>query len=203
MKLHKIKSFKFGFALAAILVLFFGMSIAGAPANRSTSLVHWLSDLTEVEGASATLVRHNNGISYTLHTTELTSGDAVTNWWVIFNNPESCSDKSDVLGTACGFGDLFAPGVDASILFAAGHVVGNGENANFAASLSVGDNDGDLIEGPGLTNPMGAEIHVLVRTHGEMIPSLVSGQISTVDVACIDGDPSDPCEDLQAAAFVP
>ncbi|MCH8908426.1 MAG: hypothetical protein IH840_15170 [Candidatus Heimdallarchaeota archaeon] len=199
MKSYIIKSIKLGFALAFIQILLFGVSIGGAPANNSTSSVHWLNDLSEVSGASATLVRTDNGVSYTLHTSGLTSGDAVTNWWVIFNNPNACTNPIAEIGSLCGFPDLFNPDVAASILFATGHVVGNGDNANFGAYLMPGDNDGDLIGGPGLLDPRGAEIHIIVRTHGEMIPSLVSGQISSVDVAC----DVNICEDLQATAFAP
>ncbi len=190
--------FKIGIAVFVTVMLLTALTSVGAPGSHTTSNVHWLSDLTEVEGGSATLVRHNNGVSYTLHTNGLTSGDAVTNWWIVFNNPDACTNPIPAIGSLCGFDDLGNPDVAGSVLFAAGHVVGNGEHANWAGSLAVGDTGGALF-GPGLTNTDGAEIHIVVRTHGPMIPELVSGQISSVDVAC----DVNACQDLQAAAFVP
>lgn len=189
---------KIGLAVSMAILLLTALSFVGSSANRTTSTVHWMGDLSEVDGASATLVRHNDGVSYTLHTNGLTSGDAVTNWWVVFNNPEHCTNPTAAIGSLCGFDDLDNADVAASILFAAGHVVGNGDHGNFAGSLADGDTGGALF-GPGLTNTMGAEIHIIVRTHGPMIPELVSGQISSVDVAC----EINTCVDLQAAAFVP
>lgn len=194
----KFINLKVGFEVAVILLLLTSLTTVGGQGSRTTTSVHWLSNLAEVEGGSATLVRSGEGVSYNLRTSGLTSRDAVTNWWVIFNHPSACTNPINEIGSLCGLDDLFGVGVDASVLFATGHVVGNGNHANFAAHLLVGDTDGALF-GPGLTNPEGAEVHIIVRTHGEMIPELVAGQISSVDVAC----DINVCEDLQAAAFVP
>ncbi|OLS22337.1 MAG: hypothetical protein HeimC3_31360 [Candidatus Heimdallarchaeota archaeon LC_3] len=169
--------------------------LLASPTDRSTTTVHWLADNSEVIGSSATLVRTNSGISYTLHTSGLNPGDAVTNWWIIFNNPEACQD-------GCGLDDLFRPGVDASARFASGHVVGADSSANFAGSLKVGETDGALnvhLFGPGLINSREAEIHFIVRTHGPAVPGFIDDMLHTVDGGCQFG----ACEDLQAAAFLP
>jgi hypothetical protein len=181
--------------LACTLMLSLVLPTLASSADRSTTTVHWLADNSEVVGSSASLVRTNSGVSYTLHTSELNHGDAVTNWWIIFNNPAACQD-------GCGFDDLFRPGVDASARFASGHVVGADSSANFAGSLRVSDVDGAPnvhLFGPGLTNPLGAEIHFIVRTHGPAVPEFVEEMIHTVDGGCQFG----ACEDLQAAAFLP
>jgi hypothetical protein len=53
--------------------------------------------------------------------------------------------------------------------------------------------------GPGLLDPRGAEIHILVRYHGVVIPAMMPAQIMTVGGGCLIND----CEVLQAAAHSP
>lgn len=64
---------------------------ASAPASMIQSAsVHWLSDLSDAEGATAQLKRTKSGAAYSFRTTGLEKGHVVTMWWVIFNNPEEC-----------------------------------------------------------------------------------------------------------------
>jgi hypothetical protein len=42
-----------------------------------------------VVGAS-TLVRTAHGVSTKVETSALAPGDAVTLWWIVFNNPDAC-----------------------------------------------------------------------------------------------------------------
>ncbi|MDQ3972803.1 MAG: hypothetical protein M3276_00350 [Actinomycetota bacterium] len=50
----------------------------------------------------------------------------------------------------------------------------------FDAAFECGPGDhSDALLGPGLTNPMPAEIHAVVRTHGPVIPGMVDEQIHT------------------------
>lgn len=94
---------------------------------------------------------------------------------MVFNHPEHCADPFDP-GFECGAGDLFAPGVDASVRCAAANVVGRSVRAGFGARPRTGD-DREALTGLGLTNPTQAEIHAVVRTHGPDIPELVHEQI--------------------------
>lgn len=149
--------------------------------------VYMLSDGPVVTGASSKLTRNDSGVSTTIHTSKLPAGHAVTVWWVVFNHPEHCTHGS---GAAhCGPGDLLLlggdPAVEGTVLYAAGHVIGGSGVGNYGAHLSVGDTSGVLLgAGPGLTNPRGAEIHLVVRSHGPAIPRLVAEQISTFGAGC-------------------
>jgi hypothetical protein len=134
--------------------------------------------------------------------------EAYTVWWIVFNNPANCSDG------ACGEDDIFifdedgniigpnVPGREAaeiSVLWAAGNVVGVAGNAGFAGHLQEGKIKGDINFGPGLTNVDGAEIHLVVRTHGPAIPGRVKEQISTF----LGGCDVNVCDDVQFALPAP
>lgn len=78
--------------------------------------------------------------------------------------------------------------------------------ASFGSHLSAGNTKGcqtGLPCGEGLTNPMGADIHLIVRDHGPIIPELLHEQISTFGGGCINAPPGtgkpgpNTCEDLQ------
>jgi hypothetical protein len=156
--------------------------------------VRWFSNGEVVPGARSTLVRLSGGVQMRMHTSGLTSDDAVTVWWIIFNNPSACTHDVDGGGALrCSAADLLLfggdPAVSSSIVFAAGHVVGV-NRVSFAGALGVDDTSAALF-GPGLTNPDGAEIHLLVRDHG---PMAGAAQIRSFD-AC-----NPTCANLQFSA---
>jgi hypothetical protein len=107
----------------------------------------------------------------TLHTSGMPAGHTVTIWWVIFNNPAKCTHGE--AGLRCGPGDLPPFGGDdsaqTSVVYAAGHQIGGAGVSEDAAFLATGDADGALW-GPGLINPRGADIHLVVRDHGALTP---------------------------------
>lgn len=59
---------------------------------------------------------------------------------------------------------------------------------------------------PGLLDAMEAEIHLVLRTHGSMIPGMIDEMRSTFEAGCKPesgagfGEGPDDCADLQAAA---
>lgn len=185
---------------------------------HSISNVYWFEDGSEIEGAVATLLRTDSNVNTTLKTTGLDPHHTYTVWWVIFNYPDECEN-------GCGEPDLFNDDVGGSVLYAAGHVIGGNGKGNFAGSLKTGDLSGcqapwdafnlELIGGEdeldmcreGLVDPHGAEIHLVVRTHGERIPGMVNDQINTFAGGCTAetsfgaaNGPND-CEDQQFAMF--
>ena len=159
-------------------------------ASRDTVDVHVLPSFAVVPGSSSMLVRNDNGVTGTVHTDGLTAGNAYTMWFVVFNNPGACVG-------GCGPDDLGRPAVQASVMFGTGHVVG-GEGNNFAGWRGVGDTDG-VIAGPGLLDPRGAEIHLVIRDHGPAIPGLIDEQIHSFNGGC----PPNSCGNVQAAAHMP
>ena len=171
-----------------------GSNIAAAQsanaADRDTVPVHLFMSSVVVPGASSMLVRNDNGVTGTVHTDGLTAGNAYTMWFVVFNNPAACVG-------GCGADDLGRAGVNSSVVYGAGHVVG-GEGNNFAGWLGVGDTDG-AIAGPGLLNSRGAEIHLIIRNHGPAMPGLIDEQIHSFNGGC----PPNSCANVQAAEHKP
>jgi hypothetical protein len=112
-----------------------------------------------VPGATSTLVRTSNGISVSLQTSGLPAGHAVTVWALIFNNPSACGAG----GCDESRGDLGLPAVQGSLQRVTGHVVGT--ESSFAGHLGIGEASQTAF-GPGLLDPYGAQINLIVREHG-------------------------------------
>ncbi|MDQ3348752.1 MAG: hypothetical protein M3545_12385 [Acidobacteriota bacterium] len=97
--------------------------------------------------------------------------------------------------------DLDNPATGASVFYAAGFVTGSDGTANTSAHL---DADAlprgiDVLLGNGLMpgNVFGAEIHLLIRSHGSLIPWRVAQKIGSVDGAC----DVNVCAEQQAVGF--
>lgn len=185
--------------------------------NISVSPVYNFADNSEVEGGWSSVRYYDNGVAMTLHTAGLEPGSAYTVWWVIFNDPASCS------GGACNMDDIFvvdengvpvrdeqgqrimAPealdNANVSIQFAAGGAVSENGKADFAASLGLGAVPG-IIYGPGLLDPQTSEVHLVVRTHGPIIDELFDDQIVTFGGGCEPMDAA-PCDDVQYTFHLP
>jgi hypothetical protein len=140
------------------------ISRAGA-ATQTTSPVATFAGATV---GTSTLTRTGSGISFSLQTSGLQAGHAVTVWWMVFN-----------------------PDGSVSVQYAAGHVVDDSGVAEFGGHLSVGDLDGVINGGPGLLDALGADVVLVVRDHGPKDPGRVNQQIHTFDVC------NPTCTDLQ------
>ena len=153
-------------ALAAALVA--TSAALATPSDRSTSGVWRLADGSQVLGATSTLVRTDQGAAFTIRTNGLAAGDAVTVWWVVFNDPEFCTAGEGDF--RCGIGDLLAfggdPRVASSVFHAAGHVIGGSGTAGFGGHTTTDGPAGEVLWGPGLVNARTADIHLVVRRTG-------------------------------------
>ena len=168
-----------------------GVASAG---GRSQGLVIWLSALpavVPVEGASTAIVRNDSGVSMQVRTRELTPGDAYTLWMVVFNYPAYCGTPY-----ACSDLDIGNPDVAADVMYVTGKVIGRSGRGNFAGHKSIGDNSGSifLADAPlppaeGLLNPMGAEIHLVVHSHGPKLSEYMPAMIKTFGGGCGDAVP--------------
>ena len=134
------------------------------------------------------------------------AANAVTLWWVIFNNPEHCTTSP------CDEPDLFNVDVNASIAYGTGQISRrNGRVALTAALYETGDGFHDvdpfttsLVGGPGLVDSKAAEIHLVVRDHGQPVQGMVDQQLSEfIDPGCLELGGPNVCADVQYAVFGP
>ena len=190
---------------------------ASADTVEQNTTVHHFEDQSVIDHADAKLTRMDHGVSVRLHTHELTPGDAVTLWYVVFNTPAGCAG-------ACGEDDVFhmdAEGkfvengdgtppfnLDAhektglSILRADGVIIDADGKAEFRGHLPVGDVT-EAIIGDGLLDTLNAEVHVVVRSHQQVQPGIASEMITSINGGCNSEWPNAPCADLQFAVFMP
>ena len=173
---------------------------AAAPPSSDTQPVFAIAT-GDVVGSS-TLTRSDTGLSMTLHTSGLPAGDAVTIWWVIFNEPGNC------LTSPCGEPDLFNPAAVPSVQRAAGHVIGGNGVGNFGGQLSVGDPSEawPLYTGPGVLDPRTAEIWLVVHEHGPAIPGLIDFMIHSFGGGCANLPPftgPNACVSTQVSIYLP
>lgn len=124
-----------------------------------------MGPFVEIPGTSSTLHRNANGITVNFKTENLIPNNAYTMWFVIFGD---------------------APGPPVLVTYAAGHVAGKSGKGNFSAHISVGEI---------FNNPLTAEVHLALRTHGPVQPEMMPDQIETIDGGCLlpeIGFPSGP-----------
>lgn len=191
----------------AFLILAAGVAHAVGPQSSQPFYFvdppHALGD--PVEGANARLVRGPTGVSAEVRTRDLDPG-AYTVWWIVWNDPSVCAD-------GCGEDDLGAAGN--FVGFATGGIVGASRVGGFGARLGVGEEGvpGETLlisnNGEGLTNPAGAEVHLIIHYHGPVVPDAMPAQVRTFAGGCTPsstgglGDGTFDCVDPQAVMFRP
>ncbi len=161
------------------------LSVAGGAA-QSSSPVYWWWDSENSVGTSR-LIRHRNGISARYSTKGLPAGQAVTLWFIVFNNPDGCSTTPCTLPD-----DLFNPAAEADFLWGGGQVIGAAGRATFGGYLQVGDLSGSGFPevgfeqlAIGLTDPLGAEVHLALHSHGPaMTGETLTAQLSSYTGGC-------------------
>lgn len=146
-------------------------------------------------GGGSSLVRTNDGAYMSLNAFGLTPGEAVTAWWVFFNNPKKCATSP------CSVADLQNPDAEPSLVYATGRIVGADGTANFGAFRALGDTSG-AVSGPGLLNPFKTEVHFVLRSHGPAAienPEMLQQQLSTFNGGC----PPNTCGNVQVSIHEP
>jgi len=180
--------------LALLLAIGLIPSVAQSQETFQTSNLHEFGGTNAVDGA-ATLYRTANSLWLTVSTSDLDKKAAYTVWFVVWNDPLACATNP------CSAADLGSG--DSAVIYGAGFVTGTDGTATVTAHL----NAGPLAAGresplPGVLevdNGFGAEVHVIVRSHGRTIPGQVDSQIGSVGGAC----GTNTCIDQQAAIFLP
>lgn len=179
------------FSLATALALVIPAAGAGAqnagPPSESQPL-YWHVDPDgdgpiekgqEVHNSSTTIWRDEGGVSFEVRTTGLEKGHGLTVWFFSYDNPEACIGGDGNEGTRCSRADLANPAALGSLMWGrAGEFVRSNGLTTFTGRRPVNttpcitepavvdeDCSGVLI-GRGLLNPLGAEIHFMLRDHG-------------------------------------
>jgi hypothetical protein len=165
--------------------------------NQDTTDVFYLSDFSPVPGSYSRLLRTNNSLTVNVNTSDLPQG-AYTLWWLIYNHPEECTVPFECLDPA------HDEAIDSPVQFAAqnatGKIVGESGVGNFSASIKIGGPpSGEVLQGPGLLNPAGALVVMIVRYHGPALPGMIPLQISMFNGGCAINN----CEDMQIAIHEP
>lgn len=178
-----------GILLLAALALVVSLApVAGARTRPDEALttVHTFADLATVADAEATLRRSPEALRATIDTGDLPPGQVMTLWWVVFNNPEECRDGA---GSPCGVPDLFDPDVETGCLFGDGGTVRHDGRIRLRGSLAIGDVRDSCLPffgapDHGLIDPVGAEVHLVVRSHGPRLPRQLRAQRTTFAGGC-------------------
>ncbi len=148
----------------------------------------------EPRKGAATLWRSKNSVIANVHTSQLHRKAAYSIWWVVWNEPSLCVG-------GCGEDDLGIAGN--GVFYAGGFVTGTDGTANTTLSLRAGaPADGvEVLLGGGLEedNGFGAEMHLVIRSHGRIIPGMADVQIGSFNGACDINE----CVDDQAVVFLP
>ncbi|MEO5985439.1 MAG: hypothetical protein ABIW50_09650 [Candidatus Limnocylindria bacterium] len=133
------------------------------------------------DGATATIVRRDGGLTWRLQTHGLRPGHAYTIWFVALNAPGNC------LVQPCSGPDIVTRHLitDAQVTYGGGHVGGGSGRATFAGSFQAGPIAG-WFEGGGLWDPTTAQIQLVLNDHGPVIPGMTSEMIHTYRAGCTD-----------------
>jgi len=187
--MHKKAVSLFVAVLAAIMMT--AIPSGASDSARQTSDIVWFGDHSTSAGTSR-LVRTPRGVVGTFHTSGLMPREALTMWWVVFNDPHGCSD-------ACGEDDIFIDGdpanglnldgvaaADIVVGYAGGTVATQRGTATMTSHLFVGAPVVEVLFGtlPILKSSTAAEIHLVARSHGPAVPGTVAEQIGSYAGGC-------------------
>lgn len=142
----------------------------------------------DVPGAG-TLTRDEDGVEVRLTLAGLYKKSSYSVWWIVFNDPASCQHGGPGV---CGPTDIDA------VANAGGFLTGTDGTANMTGELEVGPLPQGLAGFGELTDAFGAEIHLIIQSHGKHNVGSVDAQISIPGAAC----KGNRCGDHYAIAFL-
>ena len=188
---------------AATGLLGCGIALADTDAQPVLSFADFMP-----AGGTSYLTRLDDTILITLEAAGLNPGDAVTLWWVVWNNPGGCT------GGFCGddeFDDVTGQALvnaGAAVGNATGNVVKSDGTLEFGATLHQDWNDpshqvifnnGFDPNGSLLTvEPEDAEVHVVVQTHGQGR----GGKKLREQLSLLESNCTPECADVQFAVHL-
>ena len=131
--------------------------------------------------------RKTRSITATVSTAALQPGWIYSIWWAVFNHPEHCA-----LPYRCSVADLEInggdPAIKASVFWGGGLIADADGVATTSLRLGVGKTSRELFANSrdyGLRNLLGAELHLVLRSHGQAgFWGTVAQQLGTANDAC-------------------
>lgn len=197
--------------IAAVAILLVGSAaIAGGHLQDSKTDVRPVLDFATFAptGGESVLTRTAGMVVVSLEAAGLEPGNAYTVWWVVFNNPDACSDgecgEDDVLNPDHTINEEGVVAAQIGIGNATGNVAKSNGTSEFGGRLKRHDTMTDHqvlfpagFEGPGVLTASGmdAEIHLVVQDHGQARGGKqLAKQMSQVEFGCTPG-----CADVQFA----
>jgi len=169
---------------AVVLLAMISTATVSAAAEHETVAVNWHAQSGSGpvgDGATATLIRRADGVSFRIQTNNLRPGHAYTVWFVVINNPSACT------ASPCSGPDIVLnAATNSQVTYATGHVVGESGQGTFAGSFRAGELPDGWFAGRGLGDPLTADIHLVLNDHGPAIQGLVSEMIHTYRAGCTD-----------------
>jgi hypothetical protein len=191
------------FISRVVLITMFVCGSALADTDEQPVLA--FSDFSDT-GGNSFLTRLDNMIPVTLEAEDLTPGDAMTLWFVVFNNPAGCY----VLGHCGEFDEDFSEAgiISAEIGLgnASGNVVKSNGTLEFGGILRQGSNDDhQIIFGAGFgehlltADPHDAEVHLVLQSHGQGR----GGKKLREQLTYLEANCTPSCADLQFAIHKP
>ena len=138
----------------------------------------------EVAATSGQATVYEDGAFITISTEGLDPGYAYTTWAVFFNDGPNCIDPEvDPVPTQCGFGDLGE--FNGGVVLLDGNVADDRGTATFSGSITVGDvATGRPSAGEVAYEPVSPDFHIIVRSHGPVVPSEMPSQIDSLNGGC-------------------
>lgn len=194
-----------GAALGVLAAM--GLVITASAANSFKVVPVVKFNTTEVVPfAGAQLARTDSAVSGFIYSVGIQPHHAYTAWWVVFNNPAGCVG-------GCGLDDVLATvgenannnPADIGVFYADGKYVGVIGAVGLGGTLREGDTSYCVPAGDGpfsaLCNPLvdanTAQIHLVVRDHGPMVPGQIAAQTSSFTGGC----GVNACANVTAAIF--
>ena len=182
-------------ALLPLLTIAF-VAQAGVPSLAGMQAFPGVDNLPQAEDYSA-LTRYKRSIRLDVSTSGLDPLTPYTLWAVVFNNPRYCQS------TPCSLADLsLSPGhdprVDATIVFAGGGMSDAAGRGRFLGRVrkSGGRINSEIVLGTGTLNAKSAEVHTVIRAHGQPEADQFFPSLSSFNGGC---SATNVCEDQQFA----
>ena len=171
---------------AGLIVLIVALpSFTASAANRPADhmMLPMLTHPTQgpvnpVEGSMAKLRSDDYGVTAEVVTHGLTPGHAVTFWVAYVNNPAACS------ATPCTPADTTVnfEATESNVVYSGGRVI-RSHTEYFRAHIPVDTSVGGWFN-QDLTNPRGAEVHVIINDHGPLISEMARNQTGSFRGGC-------------------